>query len=157
MQPHSMCAVALAGYMWNRPETKKINECSMEVEYRKDGQYKKNVYRLSRITLSPDDREINVHILRDGGGISCTITIRRSSVVEGSQVTMTHSQNHVAGLREVYNLYKHNVASGFNYNSERYKAFRGTISSDREKVVLDCEVKRSNGLYAVVNYELRKR
>lgn len=157
MQPHSMCAVALAGYVWNRPEPKKIKSCSMEVEYKSNGLYKKNIYRLSNISISSDDREMDVHIIRDGGGISCTMNIRRSSKSEGSQVTMTHGQIHVAGLREVYNLYKNNISGGMHYNSQRYKGFKGTISASREKVVLDCEVIQKNGSVAEVKYELNKK
>lgn len=154
MQPHSMCAVALAGYVWNRPEIKQVSSGVMHVEYRKDGTYKKNIYRLGNIHVSPDGREIKVRIIRDGGGISCEITIRRSSAQEGSEVTMTHGQIHVAGLREVYNLYKLKVASGLHYNSERYRAFAGEFSSDRKKLRFVSEVKNRSGSFVPVGYEL---
>lgn len=154
MQPHSMCAVALAGYVWNRPEPKHVTSCVMGVEYKRDGTYRKNIYRLSNILTSPDNREMRVHIVRDGGGISCEITLRRSSTQEGSEVTMTHGQIHVSGLREVYNLYKNKVSSGMHYNSERYRNFKGDVSSNRKKMQLWCEVKNRYGNFITVLYEL---
>ena len=157
MQPHSMCAVALAGYMWNRVEPVKVTNCSMEVEYTVRGRYKKNVYRLSNIAVSSDNREISFSVIRDGGGLACVIDIRRSSFSEGFEVTMTHRTTHISGLREVYNLYKNRVSGGFNYNSRKYGGFKGTLSSDRKTVELECEVRRDNGSLYPVKYTLKIR
>ena len=155
MQPHSMCAVALAGYMWNRPESLNVSKCNMAVEYRKSGDYKMNTYELSNIRESVDKREITALIMRGGGGIACTVTIRRSSAQEGSLVTMTHGQIPVAGLREVFNLYKKRISSGMHYNSERYRNFQGEYrDSGRRKLWLRSEVKSSYGQFYDVDYEL---
>lgn len=155
MQPHSMCAVALAGFMWNRPVKVPLTSVAMKVEYTYQGVYKYNHYTLSDITESTDQRELSVRIMRSSGDISCTVRLRRSSAQEGSEVTMTHDQNHVSGLREVYNLYKEKVANGMHYNSMKYRDFRGEFTdSSRKKLRLVCAVKQSDGSFRDVPYEL---
>lgn len=158
MQPHSMCAAALAGFMWNRPESLNVKKCNMSVEYRKSGEYKMNTYELSDIRESADKREITVFVMRGGGGIACQVAIRRNSAQEGSEVTMTHGQIHVSGLREVFNLYNKRIVSGMHYNSERYRNFAGEFrDSGRKKLWLRCEVKSSYGSFYDVDYELEMR
>jgi len=127
----------------------------MNVEYRKKGIYKLNKYELSNFILCSDNKEFRVHIMRGGGGITCDITVRRSSKDEGSEVQMTHSQQHVAGLREVFKLYKRRIASGLHYNSMKYGSFEGdVIHPQRKRMRLYCNVKRKDGGFAPVPYEL---
>ncbi len=157
MQPHSMCAVALANYMWNRPERRLVKSCYMDVEYyTTDGKYKLNKYDLTHIEESDDRRTLKVYIMRSGGGISCQITLMRSSVEEGGEITMTHSQNHVSGLREVYKLYKNKLQNGMHYNSERYRNFKGeSYHPERKTFHLESEVRIKNDIFVWKTYDLR--
>lgn len=157
MQPHSMAAVALAGYMWNSHSNPVVSKCVMRVEYRRDGDYVSHSYDLTNVQESSDKRELKVSIMRSGGGLACTINLRRSSLQEGCEITMTHETIHVSGLREVFNLYKMRIANGMHYNSQRYRAFEGDYqSSDRKKLTLTCEVKTRHGNFVPVRYELER-
>lgn len=144
MQPHSMCAVALANYVWNSFEKIKVSSCAMNIEYlNRYGENQLKKYRLSNFAESSDRREFTVYIIRDGGGISCSITVRRNTTQEGAEVEMTHSQIHVSGLREVYRLMKEEITNGRHYNSLIYKDFKGEqTSSDRRKLRLWTDVKQ---------------
>ncbi|MCA9369437.1 MAG: hypothetical protein H6773_03855 [Pseudomonadales bacterium] len=155
MQPHSMAALALAGHLWNSYVPPKIAKCVMRVEFRKHGEYVSNMYDMLDITESSDRRELKVRIMRSGGGLSCTVVIRRNSLEEGSEVTMTHETIHVSGLREVFNLYKMKIVSGRHYNSMKYRNFAGDFVSDDRKVLnFVCEVKDSRGNFYAVPYRL---
>lgn len=150
-----MCAAALATYVWNRPERMEVTSSVMDVEYRKDGVYKLNRYELSNYISSTDNREFRVLVMRGGGGISCNVTVRRSSLDEGSEVTMTHSQIHVAGLREVFTLWKMRIANGQNYNSFKYGAFEADVMHPKRlKMKFYCQLKHANGYYITVPYDL---
>jgi hypothetical protein len=128
----------------------------MRVEYQnRFGEYKVNIYDLWNIRRDTDDREMKVQIMRSGGGVNCTITLRRSSVQEGSEITMTHSEQHIAGLREVYHLYKEKISSGKHYNSLVYKDFNGyNNDSKRERIVLSCEIKMNDKYFVPIEYKL---
>ena len=152
-----MCALALAGYIWNSYENPVVSKCVMRVEYRRDGNYVSHSYDLTNIQESSDKRELKVSIMRSGGGLSCVMNIRRSSLEEGSEITMTHETNHVSGLREVFNLYKMRISNGMHYNSMRYRAYSGEFqSSDRKKLDFTCEVKTKSGTFIPVRYQLER-
>ena len=157
MQPHSMCALALAGYVWNCYDSSAISKCVMRVEYRRDGEYVSHSYDLTNVRESNDRRELKVQIMRSGGGLSCVMNIRRSSTQEGSEITMTHETIHISGLREVFNLYKMRISNGMHYNSARYRAYGGEFqTSDRKKLDFTCEVKTSSGSFVPVRYMLER-
>lgn len=158
MQPHSMCAVSLANYIWNNYQRQPESEFRMTVDYRNHhGNYRSLKYRLFNVRVSPDNLELKMNIQRDGGGIDCEVTCRRSSVREGAEVTQTHGQQHVAGLREVYNLYRGKVMNGTHYGSRKYKSFRGETpaKSDPKTLHLHTDVKRPDGSFVEVFYESR--
>lgn len=157
MQPHSMCAVALSSYIWNRPVPEFVARARMDVEYRnKYGEYRMNKYELEVTSRQKDDREFNVYVIRAGGGISCTLTVRRNSTQEGAEVTMTHSQQHVSGLREVYRLMKKEITGGLHYNSEKYGAFKGWVTNpDNKKMDFMSEVKNDRGQLIPRVYQIR--
>jgi hypothetical protein len=155
MQPHSMAVLALAGFIWNRPRRYSINKAVMRVEYLKNGKYASNIYELTDIEESEDQRELVVRTMRGGGGLSCTMDVRRSSAQEGAEVTMTHRTIHVSGLREVFKLYKTKIVAGMHYNSRRYRNFKGEyMTPDRKKLRMYCEVKRSDGYFTEIPYDL---
>jgi hypothetical protein len=155
MQPHSMCAVALAAYVWNRPRRLEVTSSVMNVEYYKNGRYKLNKYELSNFIQCTDGTDFRVHIMRSGGGIACDVTVRRFSLSEGTRVEMTHSQQHVAGLREEFRLMKKRIINGRHYNSQRYRNFEGeAIHPDRKRFKFYCEVKQQNGYFVELPYEL---
>ena len=153
MQPHSMCAVALAGFVWNhpevRPETKdpykevEISRCNMTVEFRhpRSG-YRHIMYDLTNIERSKDDLEMKFRIVRSSGGIDCKIEMRRNTRSEGAEVKMTHSPAHITGVVEIYNLNKKDITSGRHQNSEKYRNFSGDFSSDRKTLMMYCEILR---------------
>lgn len=150
-----MCAVAFAKFYWNQYDPIVVKgDVTMRVEYRiGTGEYKTNEYRLSNIQESSDQRELRIYIIRSSGGISCEITIRRNSLSEGAELTMIHSQQHVSGLREVYQLMKKRISGGRHYNSEKYGNYDGE-SDDPKKLVLNCEVKNSKGGFVNIPYTL---
>lgn len=157
MQPHSMCVVSLVGLLWNSIDRKKVSRCEMRVEYTKRGSYAFHSYELSNIYESPDRRELRVSVMRAGGGLSCTVNARRTSLEEGAQVTMTHDTIHVAGLREVFNLYRLKVSSGQSQNSRLYKGFGGEFQTDDyKKLDLYCEVLNDNEVYVPVRYQIER-
>lgn len=153
MQPHSMCAVALAGFVWNHPEVRPdlrdplkvvtISRCNMTVEFRhpRDG-YRHLMYNLTNIERSSDDLEMKFRIVRSSGGTDCNITMRRNSRGLGAEVQMTHYPTHIAGLVEVFDLNKQDVTSGRHRNSEKYRNFSGDFSSDRKTLMMYCEILR---------------
>ncbi len=151
-----MCAVALAHYIWNSSYQLKINRCVVNVEYRnRFGEYRLNKYELSYFNEKPDRREFSVYVIRAGGGISCTLTVRRNTVQEGSEVELVHSQNHLSGLREVFRLLKSRIAEGRHYNSLLYKNFEGeNAHPERTKIRLKTEVRQKNGVFVQVPYEV---
>jgi hypothetical protein len=128
---------------------------SIEVEYQTPGgKYRSNHYRISDIRESSDRRELSMYIIRSSGGISCTMTVRRNSTSEGSEVTLFHSQQHRAGLREVYRLMKKRITSGNHYNSEKYGNFEGE-SNYHDRLRLYCEVLKKDGSYIKIPYDLK--
>lgn len=157
MQPHSMCVVSLVGLMWNAYNPRKVNSCQLRVEYTKQGSYAFHEYSLSNITESADQRELSVNIMRSSGGLSCKVTARRSSLQEGSEITLSHDTIHVAGLREVFNMYRFRIANGMSYNSMLYKGFSGDFQTDDyKKLVLSCEVKNRDDVFVPVRYEIER-
>ncbi|MBD3279419.1 MAG: hypothetical protein GF390_01765 [Candidatus Pacebacteria bacterium] len=156
MQPHSMCALALASYYWNLSQPATITGCTMSVDYQtKGGKYKSNKYILSNIQESTDRRELKVHIMRGGGGIACTITIRRNTLQVGASVVMTHSQQHIAGLREEFRLMRKSIVNGQHYNSRKYRRFEGEAHADGRAMTLRCEIKKDDGSFTTVPYSLK--
>lgn len=154
MQPHSMCAVALANYMWNRHDPTGISSAKMKIDYELRNRPRTNAYRLDYIEENKNSTEIKFYIMRDGGGIACQITISRSSPSEGSKVTMTHSQNHISGLKEEFYLYKNKAISGQHRNSLKYRNFDGESSHpERKKFTLRSEIKRGKD-FIPIKYEL---
>ena len=154
MQPHSMCAVALANYMWNKYAPTGVNSMVMRIDYQLKGRYKTNIYRLGYIEENANRTEIKFYVIRDGGGISCQITMTRPSPIEGARVTMTHSQNHISGLREEFNLRPNCVYQGQHFNSLKYRNFAGSSTHpERKKFILESEINRGN-YFVPVRYEL---
>lgn len=159
MQPHSMSALAICNFYWNAPEKIVIKgDVTIRVEYQEvSGAYKFNEYRVSNIYESSDRLQLTMYIIRSSGGISCEITARRNSTSEGAEVTMTHGQQHVSGLREVFRLMKKEVINGMHYNSEKYNRYDGrnmTDSSYPRKIKLYSDVKRSDGSFVNLPYDL---
>lgn len=156
MQPHSMCAVALANYVWNSATWMELEKVQMRVDYKdRYGASKFNIYELWNIQRDRDDREMRVQIMRGGGGINCTITLRRNTPQEGAEVTMTHSEQHIAGLREVFYLYKEKISSGKHYNSLKYGDFEGYNNHpDRRRIALYCDLRMSAHTFVRIKYEL---
>lgn len=155
MQPHSMCAAALVGYIWNSHDNPKISKCVMSVEYRnRFGEYKNNSYDLTDVEQSSDGRELKIRIMRSGGGLACKVVARRSSTSEGSKIAMTHETIHVSGLREEFKLYSMDVSEGMHYNSMRYRRFAGHFGAARESLNLVCEIKRDDDSYYSAAYKL---
>lgn len=157
MQPHSMCVVSLVGLMWNSLSPKQVSRCEMRVEYTKRGSYAFHSYELSNIYESPDRRELRVSVMRAGGGLACTVNVRRSSLQEGCEVTMTHDTIHVSGLREVFHLYRLKASGGMSYNSRLYKGFAGEFQTDDyKKLDLVCEVLNDNDVHVPVRYQIER-
>lgn len=156
MQPHSMCALGMAGYVWGGVEVPCPSSASMKVIYQdKYHYYKTNVYYLSNIKEDDDHKRMSVDIVRGGGGIACTITITRRSAEEGAEIEMTHSQQHVSGLREVSRISHTQVSEGRHYNSMKYGDFSGKFTqSDRKRMQLMCDIKRDDGSFMSVQYTL---
>lgn len=151
-----MCALAAANLVWNTHEDMSgLSMVKMDVSYvDKYGKYKTNKYELSNFQFK-DEREFSVMIIRGGGGIACTMSIRRRSAEEGSEVEMTHSQNHVSGLREVFSLSKNKIKGGRHYNSKMYRCFEGEgHHPERKGMNLICEIKRPTGNFGNSKYEL---
>jgi len=151
-----MCALAVAHYVWNDPYHQVPKSMMMNVEYRnRYGEYKLNKYELSDIRESSDKRELSAYIIRGGGGISCTITIRRNTTLEGAELEMSHSQNHVSGLREVYGLMKEKIIQGRHYNSLMYRNFEAEqVGPERKKLKLRTEVKQTDNQFKTAEYDL---
>lgn len=157
MQPHSMCALAMANILWNTPEDMSgVSGARMDVSYKdKYDKYRLNKYELSNVRISPDNREFTVLILRAGGGISCSITVRRKTTEQGTGVEMRHSENHISGLREEFTLYKNKIGGGMHYNSMKYRCFAGEGNHpDRKAMNLSCEIKKDDGKFFTAKYEL---
>jgi hypothetical protein len=157
MQPHSMCAVALAKFYWNQPEPIVIKgDVTMQVRYQlPNGIYRMNEYRLSSIQESPDHRELKMYIMRSNGGLSCEVTVRRNSTSEGAEVVLSHSVQHASGLREVFSLMKKKISSGIHYNSLLYGNFEGEGDNDhRDKLTMYTDFKNSKGGTTRVQYTL---
>lgn len=158
MQPHSMCGVALANYMWNAAEPTGLLSAVMRIEYKLRDRSRALLYELTNIRENKDHTEIKAYVMRGGGGIACQLTLSRNSAQEGTEVNITHSQNHLSGLKESFKLYKNQVTQGRHRNSEKYKDFKGENNHpDKKKFVLDSEVKRkTDGPYDYrwIHYEL---
>lgn len=154
-----MCVLFVCDFYWNAPEKIVIKgDVTIRVEYQEvSGAYKFNEYRVSNIYETSDKLQLTMYVIRSSGGISCEITARRNSTSEGAEVTMTHSQQHVSGLREVFRLMKKEVINGMHYNSEKYNRYEGrnmTDSSYPRKLRLYSEVKRADGTFISLPYDL---
>lgn len=157
MQPHSMAALSLAGFVWNNPYKVVKSSARAEVEYRKRAdELKTNYYDLSGITLSSDKRTLTVTIGRVIKGAPCTITIRRNTDDVPCKVTMSHSQQHAADLREEFRLTPSQIQDGRHYNSYIYREFRGKFTvDDCSRSDLSCEVRNRELRYVWVNYKTK--
>lgn len=159
MQPHSQCAVALAGFIWNNRSDEKVVGADFKVWWQDlSGQYNQHVYNMKFISESDDKLSFSVMTQRDGGGTDpCTIQLWRKSPEEGSLITMYHQTNHVSGLREEFNLYRLAVSNGMHYNSQKYRAFHGGFRTDNWKDLdLISEIKRSDDTFAEVRYQIER-
>ncbi len=152
MQPHSMCAVALAGYVWNKWEIKerartskdpiKLSSCEMKIEYRlPDGQFRNLGYRLSNISVEKNTK-VSVDVAKSHGSLHCSVIVERTS--EGSEINIYHSEHHASGLKEKFNIYTESVV-GRHENSLKYGNYRGNFGNDFEKLVLACGILRDRG------------
>lgn len=152
-----MCALALSNFIWNGYAGAPQKEYRMRVEYRQhEGNFRRLYYRLFAVEVSPDNRQLQVNIIRDGGGIDCRITVRRASTSEGSELTMTHGEQHTAGLEEIFNLYKGKISNGMHRNSKLYREFSGEVFSreDYKKMWLFTDVKKADGSFVKIRYML---
>jgi hypothetical protein len=162
MQPHSMASMAFASHIWNNGQNQnylyqEITGAEVEVEYRdKHGKYRDLFYRINVVNQSADKRELQLYVVRSNGGIACTMTVRRNSLQEGAHITMTHSQQHVAGLREEFQLMKKSITQGHHYNSEKYKNYKGQILYEGREVDLETDViiDSHRGLYVTLPYKV---
>lgn len=119
----------------------------------KGGNEEQKVYTVDAVHFTHTGFECN--LMRSHGGIDCTISGRRMSTLEGSQVFMTHSQQHVADLMEEFRLYKEYITDGKHHRSKKYGRFDGRVAHpDGERLELNCEVKRADGSFVYVPYEL---
>jgi hypothetical protein len=145
MQPHSMCIVALVNYCWNcrRPLP---SRCKVRISYRNSrGDSKLNIYRLSDIKENAEKKELQATVIRDGGGLSCTVYASRSSSDNSSTITLKHDTNHLSGLREEFKLGSSSINSGKNENSKRYGSFSGSFNPNiPERLTLNCEIKNDS-------------
>ena len=158
MQPHSMCALTLCKLVWE-PQSSKFTRtpkrCEMYVEFKKRGKFEKKYYQLTDIVISEDNRELEVRVRRQEGGIDCVVTARRRSTEEGSEIVMTHSQQHIADLREEFKLWKNKIADGRHVNSKQYRYFAGYANHpEDEELELTCECNFSGSVYAEIPYKL---
>lgn len=155
MQPHSMCGLALALKVWNTAKDySHLTKGVITVSYRRlDGTFKNNRYELSQIKITP--KQIKTYVMRGGGGIACELTLDRSSDSEGSEVTQTHSQQHVANLREIFKLMKKKIILGRHENSARYGQFEAeSAHPDNKRLRLRSQVKAESGNFVTLDYEL---
>lgn len=135
MQPHSMCALAVAGYVWNRPTPidqkylrKKFND--VEIEFTNhEGKTRKMYYNLEITKRKADETELDIKAVKSSGDLACTLEIRRGSSAESSRVTVVHQTQHVSGLKEIYNLYKDYTTGGHHENSTKYGKFDAKFES----------------------------
>ncbi len=138
MQPHSMCALAVAAYVWNRPkpvDKKYLGEkFSVEIEYETQSRERKQLeYKIEITQRDTKEEKMVVRAIRSHGGLDCRLTLERNSSAEGSKVTVRHSQQHVAGLREIYELHNKYTRSGHHVNSMKYNRFDATFSDDDDR------------------------
>lgn len=135
MQPHSMCALALANLVWNQGYGDSIAFSRILVEYQTPkGTYKKNYYDLNQIKVDGD--KFSVAIKRSGGGLACTMDVKKNS---SDEVEMTHRTQHIAGLMERFTLDKKRIRKGDHRNSRKYNTFAGDITQDTN-IELVCDV-----------------
>jgi hypothetical protein len=152
-----MCAVALSHHLWKHLDEKPESKYHISVEYRRGGgEFVTNHYDITDVRFSTDKLELKMSIMRGGGGLACTVQLRRKSKEEGSLVVMTHDTIHISGLREEWNDYDKKISNGMHYNSERYRSFAGDFKAEGEELSLVCEVKFSNGSFYPVRYNLRR-
>jgi hypothetical protein len=142
-----MVCLAMARCLWNHPEQIIVTgSVNVEVEYQTpSGKYKYNHYTVRDIRENADRRELTMYIVRSSGGISCTMTARRNSVSEGAEVLLSHSQQHLSGLRETFRLMRKRISNGsHNRTSQKYENFEGE-SNYHDRLTLYCELKKPKG------------
>ncbi|NCN83047.1 MAG: hypothetical protein GW947_03705 [Candidatus Pacebacteria bacterium] len=165
MQPHSMCALAVAGYVWNRPapidpkyQRTKFNNVELEFTDHRD-KTRKIYYNLEITKRKADEKELDIRAVKSSGDLACTLEIRRASNDEGSKVTVVHQTQHVSGLKEIYNLYKDYTTDGHHENSTKYGKFKAIFDSgnlDRTTCEVRTElVRKSDGWSRVVSYKTK--
>lgn len=147
MQPHSMCTLALANFVWNRPKDQQVlignSKINMKVDYislpgSPDERSRTLYYDLYNYEETTDRYEFKVNIVRASGGINCQMRVWRDSLGEPQTVKMTHGQQHAAGLMEEFRMYRRSL-KGHHHNSKRYTSFSGDIDR-REEITLSCGV-----------------
>ncbi|NCN24162.1 MAG: hypothetical protein COU65_02895 [Candidatus Pacebacteria bacterium CG10_big_fil_rev_8_21_14_0_10_42_12] len=155
MQPHSMCAVALAAYMWNRTSPVFVSNARAKVIFTRHDGAPRSLYYDLNVESRQDDTKFVVKVIRSVGGIACSITVWRNSSEEGTRVHMTHAQQHISGLMETYKLYKDKIDNGNHRNSMKYKTFSGKVlQDDRKKLELYSDVKMPRGGFRKIRYDL---
>ena len=133
-----MCALAVAAYVWNRPrpvsEKYLGNKYSVEIEYETQFKERKQLtYNIEITQRDAKEEKLVVRAIRSHGGLDCRLFIERNSNTEGSKVTVRHSQQHVAGLLEIYELHNRYTKLGHHINSRKYNRFDATFSDDDDR------------------------
>lgn len=148
MQPHSISAMAVAKHVWaNKYGLKVPTSAEVQIDWTNpEGKSKHIFHYISQIEVCKRDSHNNVTGLKvtvkTTDGSPCTLTILRISDGEfkqGEKVIATHSVNHVAGLREIYELNRKSVR-GIHRGSWRYGDY---VCSDAGEgsFVLNCSVR----------------
>lgn len=153
MQPHSMCALALANLCWNyNKNIELLKSREMQVEYtRADGRFRSLYYKMTDIRFQTEQKEFSVNILRSNGGYACNMSVKINS---NKQCEMSHGNQHVAGYKEEFELWLKEIKNGKHRNSKRYGTFSGIIF-DADKIVLNCELKRDGKESVMSKYTLK--
>jgi len=159
-----MCALAVTGYVWNRPkpvDRKYLgNKFVVEIEYiDHEGRSRMLEYTLEILNRDVGEKKLDIRAVRSHGDFSCTLSVTRSSGEQGSQVTVYHGVQHVSGLREVYKLYNTYTVGGHHDNSMKYGGFEAKFSAgdlDRTRCELKAElIRKSDDWSRTVNYRTK--
>ncbi|PIY80983.1 MAG: hypothetical protein COY80_00230 [Candidatus Pacebacteria bacterium CG_4_10_14_0_8_um_filter_42_14] len=71
-----------------------------------------------------------INVIREEGGINCTITIVRKSAIEGTRTIAEHSQQHRSGLRELSEMSNKRIEDGHHRNSLVYNRFSAVAAAE---------------------------
>jgi hypothetical protein len=144
-----MCAVQIAHLIWNLGKDPSF--CEVRIQYRSHDNTETKYYRCN---VKSDGDRFTAEIIRSGGGLSCTITAKLGT---NGRVEMTHSTQHISGLREEFTLAKNkkDLDGGKHYNSLRYGEFGGKIGLDDVSLSLECQLRNKDGKsFTKVPYDL---